>query len=158
MAAAFGAFGNHGVNAGLGQVFGQHGRRDNRDHDDAGFLPFGDILAGVAGAGRDDGHLFLDNNPGEFIGAGVHEHDVDAEGLVGQFTAAADVGAQLVAAADTARADQTERTGVGAGGRKLTGGDVRHTALDNRVFCAKNLIEQFHRKPFPFLFMLLRLC
>ena len=144
MAAALGALGNDGVDAGFFEMLGQHGRRHHGDDKDAGFFPFGHILAGVARAGGDDGDLFLHDDLRKFIGARVHEHDVDAERFVGQLTAAADVRAQFLAAVHAAAADKPQRPGVGAGGRKLAGGDVGHAALDDGVTGAQKFVEQFH--------------
>ncbi len=104
------------------------------NHLDAGGFPRGNILAGVACAGGDHLHAFFHHDLGKLVGLRVHQHDVHAEGLVGQLLAAADVLAQGVGV-HAARADDAQRTRVGAGGGKLAGGDVGHAALDDGVFC-----------------------
>ena len=48
MTAALGAFGDDGIHAQRGKVFSQNGRCHHGDDLDTGFLPHGDVLAGVA--------------------------------------------------------------------------------------------------------------
>ena len=80
--------------------------------------------------------------PGHLGGLGVHEHDVDAEGLVREGAALVDVlpeGPGIHAAA----ADEAHGPRVGDGRGELAGGDVGHAALDDGEFRAQELIE-FH--------------
>ena len=139
MAAALGALGNDGVNAQRLQMPCQHGSSHHRDHLDAGSFPHGNVFPRVACAGGDHGDLFLHHDLGKLICLRVHEHDVHAKGLVGQFPAAADVLAQGIGI-HAACTDDAQCTGVGTGGGKLTGGNVCHAALNDGVFRPQDLI------------------
>ena len=132
MAAALGALGNDGVDAQRLQMLCQHGRCHHGNDLDAGGFPHGNILAGVARAGGDHLHAFFHHDLGKLVGLRVHQHDVHAEGLGRQLLAAADVLAQGVGV-HAARADDAQRSRVGAGGGKLAGGDVGHAALDDGI-------------------------
>ena len=132
MTAALGALGNDGVDAQRFQMLCQHSSGHHRDDFDACSLPHGNILAGVARAGGDDGHAFFHDDLCKFVCLRVHEHDVHAERLVCQLFAAADVLAQGVGV-HAARADDAESSRVGAGGGKLAGGDVGHAALNDGI-------------------------
>ncbi len=135
MTAALGAFGDDGIHAQRGKVLSQNGRCHHGDDLDTGFLPHGDVLAGVACAGGDDLDTLFHDDFGKLVGLGVHQHDVDAERLVGERLAAVDVLPQRLSV-HAACADKAQRTGVGAGGGKLAGGDVGHSALNDGVFRA----------------------
>ena len=54
--------------------------------------------------------------------------------------AAADVLPQGIRIPHAARADEAQGPGIGAGGRKLAGGDVGHTALNDGVLRPQNLV------------------
>ena len=143
VAAALGALGNDGVDAQRLQVLGQHGCGHHGDYLDARGFPHGHIFAGVARAGGDDLDAFLHHDLGKFIGLWVHQHDVHAEGLVGQLLAAADILAQGVGV-HAARADDAQCSCIGTGGGKLAGGDVGHAALNDGVLRPQNFVQQFH--------------
>ena len=142
MAAALGALGNDGVGPSPLQMNGQRGGGHNGKDLDAGGLPGGYVLAGVARAGGDHGHAFLHHHLGHGIGLRVHEHDVHAEGFAGKSFGGADVAAQGFGV-HAARADQPQGTGVGAGGGELAGGDVGHAALDEGKLGSQKFV-QFH--------------
>ena len=135
MTAALGAFGDDGIHAQRGKVLSQNGRCHHGNDLDTGFLPHGDVLAGVARAGGDDLDSLFHDDLRKLVGLGVHQHDVDAERLVGERLAAADVLPQRLSV-HASCADKAQRTGVGAGGGKLAGGDVGHAALNDGVFRA----------------------
>ena len=116
-------------------MLSQNGRCHHGDDLDTGFLPHGDVLAGVACAGGDDLDALFHDDFGKLVGLGVHQHDVDAERLVGERLAAVDVLPQRLSV-HAACTDKTQRTGVGAGSGKLAGGDVGHAALNDGVFRA----------------------
>ena len=139
MATALSTLSDDGVDAQRLQMPCQHGSRHHRDHLDASSFPHGNVLSRVACAGGDHGNLFLHHDLGKLICLRVHEHDVHAKGLVGQFTAAADVLAQGIGI-HAARTDDAQRTGVGAGGGKLAGGDVGHATLNDGVFRPQDLV------------------
>ena len=139
MAAALGAFSDDGVDAQRLQMLCQHSSGHHRDDFDACRFPCGHIFTRVACAGGDDGHAFFHDDLCKFVCLRVHEHDVHAERLVCQLFAAADVLAQGVGV-HAASADDAESSRVGAGGGKLAGGDVRHAALNDGVFCPQNFI------------------
>ena len=143
MAAALGALGNDGVNAEGCKMSGQHGGCHDRNYSDARRFPCGHVLAGIAGTRGHNFDTLVDDDLGKFIRLRVHQHNVDAKRLIGQAAALADVLPQYFGG-HAARTDQAQRTGVGAGRCKLTGGNVGHAALYNRVFCAQNFIQQFH--------------
>ena len=117
------------------QMLCQHRSCHHRDHLDAGGFPHGYVFARVACTGGHNGHALVHHDLRKLICLRMHEHDVHAEGLVGQLLAAADVLAQGVGV-HAACTDDAQRTGVGAGGGKLAGGDVGHAALNDGVFCA----------------------
>ena len=135
MAAALGALSNDSIDAQRLQMLCQHGGGDNRDHLDAGSFPHGHVFARVACTGGHNGHALVYHDLRKNICLRMHEHDVHAERLVGQLLAAADVLAQGVGV-HAARTNDAQRTRVGAGGGKLAGGNVGHTALNDGVFCA----------------------
>ena len=143
MAAALGALGNDGIHAQRDEVLGQNGRCHHRDDLDAGFLPHGDVLAGVACAGGDDLDALLHDDLRKLVGLRMHQHDVDAERFIGERLAAADVLPQGLDV-HAACADEAQRTGVGAGGGELAGGDVGHAALNDGVFRTQNFVQKFH--------------
>ena len=133
MAAALGSFGDHGIDAQLFQMLCQHGGSHYGDHLDARRFPHGNIFARVACAGGDHLHAFFHNDLGKLICLRVHQHDVHAKGLVSELFAPADIFAQGVGI-HAARTDDAQCTCIGAGGGKLTGGNVCHAALDDGVF------------------------
>ncbi len=132
MAAALGAFGDDGVDAQRLQMLCQHGSSHHRDDLDAGCFPHLDILAGVARAGGDHLHAFFHHDLGKLIGLRVHQHDVHAEGL-GRQCLQRRMFSRRVSASHAARADDAQRSRVGAGGGKLAGGDVGHAALNDGI-------------------------
>ena len=140
MAAALGAFGDDGIHAQRLQMLCQHGSSHHGDDLDAGFFPHLDILARVARAGGDHLHALFHHDLCKLICKRVHQHDVDAKGLVGQCLAAADVLPQGIRIPHSARADEAQGPRIGAGGRKLAGGDVGHTALNDGVLRPQNLV------------------
>ena len=148
LAAALGALGDDAVNAVALQPLGQDRSGHHGDDLDALFLPGGDVFAGVAGAGGDHLHILLQNDLGDVVGIGAHQHQVDAEGLVRQLLGPADLLAETVAV-PAAGGDHAQGPGVGAGGGELAGGDVGHAALDEGILGSQDLIELFH-KNLPF--------
>ena len=143
MATALGTLRDHGIRAAFDQMLGQHRSRHHRNHRDAGLFPALHVLAGVARAGGDKADAFLHHDLGKRIRLGMHQHDVDAERLVGELFGAADILPQRIGI-HTARTDQTQRAGVGAGGGKFAGGNVGHAALNQRIPGTENLVQQFH--------------
>ena len=107
------------------------------------FLPGGDVLAGVAGAGGDHLHVLLQDDLGDVVGVGAHEHEIDAEGLVRQLLGPADLLAEPIAV-PAAGGDHAQGPGVGAGGGELAGGNVGHAALNDGETGPQDLIEFFH--------------
>ena len=144
MAAGLRALGDDGVHAVALQTLCQDGRGHHGDDLDALLLPGGDVLAGVAGAGGDHLHVLLQDDLGDVVGIGAHQHQVDAEGLVRQLLGPADLLAEAVAV-PAAGGDHAQGAGVGAGGGELAGGDVGHAALDKGILGPQDLIELFHR-------------
>ena len=135
MAAALGTFGNNGVNAERFQMFGQNGCRHHGDDRDTGCFPRGHVLSRISRPGGDELYALLHHDFGKFIRLRVHQHDVHAKGLVCELLAPADIFAQGVSI-HAARTDDAQCTCIGAGGGKLTGGNVCHAALDDGVFRA----------------------
>ena len=148
VAAGLRALGDDGVHAIAIQPLGQNRRRHYGHHLDALFLPGGNVLAGIAGAGGDHFHALFQNDLGDVVGIGAHQHQIDAEGLVRQLLGPADLLAETVAV-PAAGGDHAQGPGVGAGGGELAGGDVGHTALDKGVLGSQDFIELFH-KNLPF--------
>ena len=148
VAAGLRALGDDGVHAVALQPLGQDRSGHHGDDLDALFLPGGDVFAGVAGAGGDHLHILLQNDLGDVVGIGAHQHQVDAEGLVRQLLGPADLLAETVAV-PAAGGDHAQGPGVGAGGGELAGGDVGHAALDEGILGSQDLIELFH-KNLPF--------
>ena len=96
MAAAFAALGNQGRGPQPGHQLG-HGHRGHHRNDlDACFLPGAHILGGVAGTGGHHLHLFFHSHLGYLIGKGAHQHDVHADGLVGQISGNPDLLADII--------------------------------------------------------------
>ena len=147
MAAALGALGNDAVHPGLGHHLGQRDRGDHGEDLGPRLLPHGDIGTGAARAGGNDRHLLLGGDPGQFVGLGMHEHDVHAEGLIGQGTAQMDVLPEGLRA-HAARADKAQGTRVRNGSGKSAGGDVGHAALDKGELGPQDLVEFHVNLPF----------
>ena len=79
------------------------------------------------------GYLFLAQHSNDFRNVRSHQHNVNAEGLVGQrFCLAHLVTCPFHSAA--AAADDTGATGVGNSSSQHSVTRPRHTALDNRIF------------------------
>ena len=150
VAAALGALGDHRVGAPLGHQLGQGHGGHHGDHLGARLLPGGDEAGGIAGAGGDNGHLLLRGDGGQLLHLGVHEHDVHAEGLIGEGAAAADALLEHLGG-HAARADEAQSAGVGHGGGKLGGGDVGHTALDKGELDPQPFVQLLHviSPPYP---------
>ncbi|MPM60093.1 hypothetical protein SDC9_106940 [bioreactor metagenome] len=111
MAARLGALGDHAVNAQRGKAFCQHRRGDDWENLDARRFPRRDKRAGVARAGRDDGHLLFDDHLRHRGGFGVHQHNIDAKRFACQLFAAADLLPQCLGG-HAAPGDQPQRAGV----------------------------------------------
>ena len=99
-----------------------------------------DILARIARAGGDHLHALFHHDLGKLVCKGVHQHDVDAEGLVGQLPCSGGCSPAGYRRLHAARADEAQGPRIGAGGRKLAGGDVGHTALNDGVLRPQNLV------------------
>ena len=69
----------------------------------------------------------------------MHEHDVHAEGLIGELAAAADAVPEHLGG-HAAGTDQAQGSGVGDRSGKLGGGDVGHTALNKGKLNAQKLV------------------
>ena len=96
MAAGLHALGDDGVSPLIHQPLGQNGGRHHGQHLDPGGFPCGDILAGTARPGGHHLNALLNDDLGHFVGAGVHQHQVHAEGLVRQAFADADLFSQQI--------------------------------------------------------------
>ena len=136
MAAGFRAFGDDGIGPQLLHAPGQSHAGHHGQHPDARFLPGLHIGAGVACACGDDGHFFLNDQLGHLICLGMHQHDIDAEGLIrhrftGAYFAAHPVGVRVHGGNDA------EAARVGNGARERRVRDPRHAALDNGVLDMK---------------------
>ena len=115
---------------------------DHRNHLDTGFLKRRHILSRISGTGRHHRHLLFDAHLHERLCAWIHQHEVYAEHrpvvcclcLLDQLPRGPDLGTELLRRVDTAGSDEAERAGTGTGRREATRGDVRHTALDDRIF------------------------
>ena len=142
MAAALRAFGDEAIHPQGGQAADQGGGGDHGEYLDARLLPGGDILAGHPRSGGDHLDALLHHHLGHLGGGGVHQHDVHAEGFIGQGLAPADVLPQGVGI-HAPRADQAQGPGVGHGGGEFAGGDVGHAALDQGKLGPQQFI-QFH--------------
>ena len=154
MAAGLHALGDDGVGSLIYQPLGKDGGRHHGQHLDPGLFPRGDVLAGTARPGGHHLNALLNNDLGHFVGAGVHQHQVHAEGLVRQALADADLLAQQVRLQHPAGGDDAQGPHVRAGGGKFACGDVGHAALDNGEFRPQQLVEFFHSvllnfTPFP---------
>ena len=154
MAAGLHALGDDGVSSLIHQPLGKDGGRHHGQHLDPGILPRGDVLAGTARPGSYHLNALLNNDLGHFVGAGVHQHQVHAEGLARQALADADLLAQQVRLQHPAGGDDAQGPRVRAGGGKFAGGDVGHAALDNGELRPQQLVEFFHSvllnfTPFP---------
>ena len=99
--------------------------------------------AWTARPGGDNGNAFLQNDLGHVVGTGVHQHQIDPEGLVGQAFADADLLPQQLCPGHSPGGDHPQGSGVGTGGGKFTGGDVGHAALDNGELCPQDFIQLF---------------
>ena len=154
MAAGLHALGDDGVGSLIHQPLGKDGGRHHGQHLDPGLFPRGDVLAGTARPGGHHLNALLYDDLGHFVGAGVHQHQVHAEGLVRQALADADLLAQQVRLQHPAGGDDAQGPHVRAGGGKFAGGDVGHAALDNGELRPQQLVEFFHSvllnfTPFP---------
>ena len=129
---------------------GEGDRRHDRDDLDAGRFPGFHILAGVAGAGGDDLNPLLDDDFGEVVGVGAHEHDVYAEGLVRQGLGLADLLPDHFRRGGAAR-DEADAARIGDGCGQGGFGDPRHAALEDGVLDAEQIGNSgFHIKSSPF--------
>ena len=133
VAAGLGALGNDAVRPGPLHQLGQRHRRHHGEDLGPGLLPQGKVGGWVARPGGDEAYVLLRGDLGHGPGLGVHEHDVHAEGLVGQAAAEADLRPKGVGV-HAAPADQAHTAGVGDGGGEGGGGDVGHAALDQGKF------------------------
>ena len=70
---------------------------------------------------------------------GVHQHQVDAEGLAGVRLGGADLGPQGLGV-HPAGGNQAQGTRVGHGGGEGAGGDVGHAALDDGELNPQKLV------------------
>ena len=115
---------------------------NHRNHLDAGFLKGRHVLSRISGTGRHHRHLLFDTYLHERLRARIHQHEVHAEHrlvvwcrrLLDQLPCGPDLGTELLRRVDAAGSDEAERAGTGTGRREATRGDVRHTALDDRIF------------------------
>ena len=144
MAAGLHALSDDGVGSLIHQPLGKDGGRHHGQHLDPGSFPRGDVLAGTARSGGHHPDALLYDDLGHFVGAGVHQHQVHAEGLVRQALADADLLAQQVRFQHPACGDDAQRPRVRAGGGKFACGDVGHAALDNGKLRPQQLVEFFH--------------
>lgn len=133
MSARFGALSDDGIHTQALHTLGQSHAWPPRHHLDARLLESRDILAGIAGAGGHNRDFLLDDDLHELVHLRMHQHDVDAEGLVGEFPGPVDVLPELFGL-HAAGGDESQAARIGDGCRKLTGGDVCHTALNDGVF------------------------
>ena len=108
MAAGFRALGDDAVHPVPGQPSGQDGGRYHGEHLDPGLLPGGDILAGVARSGGHYLYLLLGDDLSHLIGGRIHQHQVDAEGLVREGAAQADLLPQFLRLPDAAGGDDSQ--------------------------------------------------
>ena len=129
VAAGLRTFRDDGVRTGAHQAAGQNCSRHHRDHFDARRFPLLDVLSGIACACGDHRDLFFDDDLSQFIHAGVHQHKIDAKGLIRERFVHADLLSQLLSGLHTARGDDAQRTGIGTGSGEFAGGNVGHAAL-----------------------------
>ena len=114
------------------------GKSKNEDEPDN---PHFHVLRGVARAGRDDSHLFLGHDLRDLVGKRAHQHDVDAERLVGQPARGLDLPAQVVGVC-VHRGDDAEAARLGNGAGELSVGNPRHAALKDRVTDPENVTNR----------------
>ena len=133
MSARFGALSDDGIHTQALHALGQSHACHHRHHLDARLLESRNILAGIAGAGGHNRDFLLDDDLHELVHLRMHQHDVDAEGLIGEFPGPVDVLPELIGL-HAAGGDESQTARIGDGCRKLTGGDVCHTALNDGVF------------------------
>ena len=119
-------------------ALGQRGGGDHGDHLDARLLPSVDVGGGASRAGGDDVDAERDQLLGDFGRARVHQHDVDADGLVGELAR----DAHLIGDPGGVRAsagDEAEAPGFADRCGEARVGDVSHAPLDDGRLDAEKL-------------------
>ena len=139
VAAALAALGDDAVDAIALQPLGQNGGGYHGEHLDTRLFPGGDVFAGVARAGGHHLHPLLCHHLGQSVDVGIHQHQVDAEGLAGVRLGGADLGPQGLGV-HPAGGNQAQGTRVGHGGGERSGGDVGHAALDDGELNPQKLV------------------
>ncbi len=130
--AGLAALGHNGVRTAALHALGKGGGSHHGDNRDACFLPHVHVIARVAGARGNHGNLHLGSELGQFRGLRVHQHDVQAEGLVRQLPGQLDLGADPFHRGGPA-GDDAQSAGFANRSRQLGIGNPCHAPLDNRL-------------------------
>ena len=140
MPAAFGALGNNGIGAQALHAFGERGGSHDGDDLDTGLFPHAHIVGGAASAGGDHIDFQIDEQLGKLGGVGVHEHDVGADGFVGDLAGSRNL--LLHPFQRRAAAGDDAQAAGGADGASQAGiGDARHGTLYDGLLNAQKLSD-----------------
>ena len=126
-------------------------RRHHRNHLDAGIFPRLHVLAGVAGTGSHDRHLFVNDQLCQIVGVGAHEHDVHTERVLRFFLADTNLFPQVINGS-TAAGDQADCSGIGYRRCQCALCDPRHTALNHGVLAPQQFCNSGFHSYVPFYF------
>ena len=129
---------NERVNPRPDEAFGKRDGSDDGDDLAADLLERRDVLAGVARSRRHDGHAFIDDDLHDLLDEGRHEHDVDAERLLGPALALLNFRAQDVGR-HVSGADDAKPPGVRDGRSKLRRADPSHASLEDWILYPQHL-------------------
>ena len=106
---------------------------NDRNHLDACLHPFLHVFARVACTGNNDRNFFLNDQVGYLIGKRAHQHDVDAERLVGQLACLVNLLTQPRGVC-VHRCDDAQSTGIADCCSKRCIRNPGHTALKDWIF------------------------
>ena len=133
MSAGLGTLGNNCVDAELFHSLCKTDRSNDRNDLDAGFLPLLKISFRRTGSGGDYCDFLFCQDICDLRSMRVHQHNIYAERLVCQFTAALDLVSYPVRIR-SAGTDDTQATGITYCSREMVICDPGHAALHDRVF------------------------
>ena len=128
MAAGLGALGHHGVGSEALHARGQRAGGHHGHHLDAGVLPQLHVVRGRTRARRDDVNTQLRQKLGRLARVRIHEHDVRADGLVGNRAGDAHLLLDPVERR-AAACDDAEAAGLAHRAGQARIRDARHRAL-----------------------------